>query len=192
MKSRLVRLVSTPGRVQTSSSQCVCSLSWVSLVIQTPPICRLFIPSAYDVMAINGRQTGGVWFTRLVLGCVFLMCVVTVSLLLFLKASSPSPMYGGVHVSVSVCCQLCVVLYFAYIHMYAYLVQALWCCTQPCGDMLPLSTCTGVCISTVSYTEQNYQSRGEQFIKEVYLCACVHVGACVCMMHLNFWLEKPS
>ena len=107
------------------------------------------------------------------------MCVVTVSPLLFLEASSPSPTCGSVHLSVSVWCQLCVVLYFAYMRMYACLVQALWCCTQPCGDMLPLSTCTGVCISTVSYTEQDYQSRGEQVIKEVYLCACVHVGACV-------------
>ena len=86
---------------------------------------------------------------------------------------------------------VCVVLYFAYMHMYACLVQALWCCTQPCGDMLPLSTSTGVCISTVSYTEQDYQSRGEQFIKEVYLCACVHVVH-VCMYDASQFLAGKA
>lgn len=97
------------------------------------------------------------------------MCVVTVSLLLFLEASSPSPTCGSIHFSVSVYCQLCVVLYFACVCMPVL-------CKPYCVDVLPLSTCTGVCISTVSYTEQDYQSRGEQFIKEVYLCACVLVG----------------
>ena len=93
-------------------------------------------------------------------------------------------------------------MYFAYIRMNACPAQTLWHCTQPCGEMLPMSPFTGVCISTVSDMEQDYQSRGEQFIQSILVhvgaCGCmwVHIGACgcmwVCMMHPTLWLEMPS
>ena len=65
-------------------------------------------------------------------------------------------------------------------------VQTLWCCTQLCGDMLRMSTFTGVCISTVSDMEQDHRVEASKSFS-LSLCMCaygcmwVHVSACGCM-----------